>query len=161
ILEHFQTGPGPTGYGLSPGGPARPPFVPAEKCEHCLISMYRSYPLTQEKEPAGPLPRYSRLASLFCPAPGQGPRRSAGAAERQLLARTCANLGRLAQQVGQSSEAEKAYRQALALEQKLAADYPDRSDYQSELGQIQRRLAAGSSAGSSPATRDSSSSGLS
>ena len=44
-------------------------------------------------------------------------------------------------QAGQTGEAEKAYGQALAIAQKLAADFPGRSDYQSELGQIQRRLA--------------------
>src|SRR5262249_61027055 len=60
--------------------------------------------------------------------------------ERQLLARTCSNLGRIAQQAGQISEAENSYRQALAIEQKLVVDFPDRSDYQSELGQLQRRL---------------------
>jgi serine/threonine protein kinase len=65
----------------------------------------------------------------------------ADAAERQLLARACSNVGRLAQQAGQPREAEKAFGQALAIAQKLVADFPDRADYQSELGEIQRRLA--------------------
>src|SRR5262249_18455720 len=84
ILEHFQTGPGSTGCGLPPDYPARPPLVLEEKCEHCLTSMHRSSPLTQGKEQAGPLPRFSRLATLFRPAPGQGPRRSAAALSRRL-----------------------------------------------------------------------------
>jgi serine/threonine protein kinase len=63
------------------------------------------------------------------------------AAERQLLARTFSNLGWLAQQASQTEEAEKAYQQALAIGGNLAVEFPDRSDLQNELGQIQRRLA--------------------
>src|SRR5262249_33859145 len=68
ILEHFQTGPGPTGYGLSPGGPARPSLVPAEKCEHCLISMSRSSPLTQGKTAGRPVASILKAGNLVLPA---------------------------------------------------------------------------------------------
>jgi hypothetical protein len=62
------------------------------------------------------------------------------AAELQRLARTYSDLGWLAQRAGQTSEAEKAYRQALALQQQLAAHNPGRPDYQRGLEQIQQRL---------------------
>jgi hypothetical protein len=39
ILEQFQTGPGPTGCGLPLDLPARAPIVPADRCEHRLISV--------------------------------------------------------------------------------------------------------------------------
>jgi serine/threonine protein kinase/Flp pilus assembly protein TadD len=50
-------------------------------------------------------------------------------------------LGNLLREAGRGTEAAEAYRQALPLRQKLADEFPDRANYQSELGATLNNLA--------------------
>jgi tetratricopeptide (TPR) repeat protein len=53
---------------------------------------------------------------------------------RQGLAKTHTNLGILLRDTGRTKEAEAAYRDALAVQEKLAADFPNVPDYQNDVG---------------------------
>jgi tetratricopeptide (TPR) repeat protein len=60
--------------------------------------------------------------------------KSTDPAVRQETARAYAKVGQISRQLGEHAQAEEAFRQGIALQEQLVADFPDRAAYRHELG---------------------------